>query len=264
MFKLPVLFSTVGELGSNGYVILAGVTMRFRTSTVETSISGRGNGILRRDATFGWCGVGDCHNFVDSLWRRRVLRGSGYVQLGRQNTKCLLLLLTGVGDPKRFGFRCCPFLWENLGPREVVVGGNGAPVGFLITRRPGNLRHLWIALPTILSRRRHFIISLTCPAHCRVHGKARRLLQRSRFGRPYTAFRKQAESGLAPSITDRLAIFSLSWSELAELLELVKAVLSLPHAFRTSNPQTNCSLSPIHPHSASLSLPTPPFSSIQT
>jgi hypothetical protein len=49
MFKLSILFPTVGELGSTGYAILAGDTMRFRTLTVETSISGRGNGVLRRD-----------------------------------------------------------------------------------------------------------------------------------------------------------------------------------------------------------------------
>ena len=52
-------FPTPGEWVSAGRAIPTGVTMRFRTLTVDTSTSGRGKGILSKDTTFGWCGVGE-------------------------------------------------------------------------------------------------------------------------------------------------------------------------------------------------------------
>lgn len=43
---------------TSGRATPAGVTTRFRIRAFSTSISGRGKGILRRETTLGWCGVG--------------------------------------------------------------------------------------------------------------------------------------------------------------------------------------------------------------
>ena len=59
IFKFPVPFPTPDEWVSTGRATPTGVTMRFRTLTEDTSMSGRGKGILSRDTTFGWCGVGE-------------------------------------------------------------------------------------------------------------------------------------------------------------------------------------------------------------
>jgi hypothetical protein len=134
MFTFPVPFPTPDECVSTVRAIPTEVTIRFRTLTKDTSISGREKGILGRDTTFGWWGVGEAVATLGLI----CCGGEGFWKggVGCDRTPDTCCCLTVVGDPERFWFCCWPHLCGNLEPKGVLgVDENGAPAGFLKTWR---------------------------------------------------------------------------------------------------------------------------------